>query len=69
MGREYNNLGTKVDHHKTSRSVVNKLDKKRENIHTEEKINILDYNNEPQHIAILGVSSEIKRLFNKYIRN
>ena len=68
MGREYKNLGTKIDHHKSSKGIVNKLNKKENNSHIEEKTDMLDYNNEPQHIAILSVSSEIKRLFNNYIR-
>ena len=71
MPEKYKNLGTKVDHRKTPRSIVNKVGEAKSNMHVEEKTSALSYtntdNNEPQHIAILGVSSEIKRMFNTYI--
>ena len=68
MPEKYKNLGTKVDHRKTPRSIVNKVGEAKSNMHVEEKTSTLSYNNnEPQHIAILGVSSEIKRMFNTYI--
>ena len=70
MSEKYKNLGTKVEHRKTPKGVINKLGENKSNISVEGKTSMSNYNtnNEPQHITILSVSSEIKRLVNSYIR-
>jgi len=66
MSEKYNARGTKVDHSKTSRSIVNKLEENKNNLNIQEETSMLKHS-EPQHITILSAFSEIKRLYNDYI--